>query len=443
MSGSTVSEILLADSLDDAVYLPLLEKLIGETEFLQDSPPEWLPQETRAANHVLDALRPYTVENGGPLIVELVEYEAGRGNVLITYPGKSADKCVSFVGSHLDVVPADPATWERPPFKLIVEGDRLYGRGTTDCLGHVAMITCLFAKLAQLKPDLDISVHAVFIASEEATAKPGVGVDGLMAAGQLAKLKGGPLFWVDSADTHPCIGTAGALTWHLTAHGKLFHSGLPHKTVNPIELGMEALKAIQDRFYRDFPAHPAEAEYKFQTPSTMKPTKLSSPKGGINQIPAECTISGDVRLTPFYTIEAVSAALTGYVAELNASITDLPARGPVSKYDIPALGVRGRLEITFGAEPAIGIACDLASPGLKALCDGIEVATGKKAEPYSIGGSLPLVDTLKTAGYDVQIVGFGLMSTYHAANEYCLLSGMKHGYTSFLHVIDALNKAAL
>ena len=107
---------------------------------------------------------------GGPLTVELVEYEAGRGNVLITYPGKT-DRCVSFVGSHMDVVPADPALWERNPFKLIVEGDKLYGRGTTDCLGHVAMITCLFVKLAQLKPDLDISVHAVFIASEEAEAK--------------------------------------------------------------------------------------------------------------------------------------------------------------------------------------------------------------------------------------------------------------------------------
>jgi hypothetical protein len=37
------------------------------------------------------------VENGGPLIVELVEYEPKRGNVLITYPGKT-DRTISFVG---------------------------------------------------------------------------------------------------------------------------------------------------------------------------------------------------------------------------------------------------------------------------------------------------------------------------------------------------------
>ena len=28
---------------------------------------------------------------------------------------------MAFVGSHLDVVPANPETWERNPFKLVVE----------------------------------------------------------------------------------------------------------------------------------------------------------------------------------------------------------------------------------------------------------------------------------------------------------------------------------
>ena len=28
---------------------------------------------------------------------------------------------IAFVGSHLDVVPANPANWDRNPFKLVVE----------------------------------------------------------------------------------------------------------------------------------------------------------------------------------------------------------------------------------------------------------------------------------------------------------------------------------
>ena len=52
-----------------------------------------------------------------------------------------------------------------PPFLLLLQGDKLYGRGTTDCLGHVALITELFIQLAQKKPKLKYSVVAVFIAA--------------------------------------------------------------------------------------------------------------------------------------------------------------------------------------------------------------------------------------------------------------------------------------
>lgn len=133
-------------------------------------------------------------EKGGPLTVERITFEEGRGNVIITYPGKT-DKTLGLVGrcaplacpqccehcetltcvvnlcSHLDVVPANPETWERNPFELSVEGDKLYGRGTTDCLGHVATITELFIQMAEAKVELDVTVAAVFIASEEAEAK--------------------------------------------------------------------------------------------------------------------------------------------------------------------------------------------------------------------------------------------------------------------------------
>lgn len=71
---------------------------------------------------------------------------------------------MSFVGSHLDVVPANPETWDRNPFELIREGDRLYGRGTTDCLGHVALITELFIQLAEKKIKLNTNLVAIFIA---------------------------------------------------------------------------------------------------------------------------------------------------------------------------------------------------------------------------------------------------------------------------------------
>ena len=88
---------------------------------------------------------------------------------------------------------------------------------------------------------------------EESCAVPGVGVDKLMEAGKLDCLKGGPIFWVDCADSHPCMGTAAATMWTLRIEGRLFHSGLPHKGINSVELAMEAVQYIQAKFYEDYP----------------------------------------------------------------------------------------------------------------------------------------------------------------------------------------------
>merc|ERR1712137_919018 len=320
----------------------------------------------------------------------------GRGNILLQYKG-SSEKSISFVGSHLDVVPANPEEWDRPPFELVEEGDRLYGRGTTDCLGHVALVTCLFLELAKQKPDLAVTVNAVLIASEEATC-PGVGIDELMNQGRLSHLKNGPIIWVDCADSQPCIGTAAAMPWHLEFTGKLFHSGLPHKAINSLEFGMEALA----------------------------------------QIPEYCKISGDVRLTPFYKPADVKTKVAQYVADIQANLNSLPTRG-VGRYELPDENIVGKISLEWG-ECLGGIACKRDSDGYRALRDAIALIKGK-AEPYAICGSLPLVDQLAEAGFDVQLTGFGLSSTYHALNEYANFSDMADGFKILATVIESMNKA--
>ena len=56
---------------------------------------------------------PYTTERGGPLVVRRETFVKGRGNVLIEYPCSKKDApYVSFVGCHLDVVPANPDDWD-------------------------------------------------------------------------------------------------------------------------------------------------------------------------------------------------------------------------------------------------------------------------------------------------------------------------------------------
>lgn len=423
--------------LNKESFVSLLTKLIGESKHLQNNPPELIPEEDRVVKHLLEVLSPLsTATGGGPLIINHATYYPNRGNLIVEYPGTEPGKVLSFVGCHMDVVTADPSDWDFDPFSLSIDGDKLRGRGTTDCLGHVALVTELMKKLGETKPKLKSTVVAVFIANEENSAITGVGVDSLVKEGLLNKLKDGPLYWIDTADKQPCIGTGGMIPWSLQATGKLFHSGLAHKAINAMELAMEALKEIQLRFYKDFPPHEKEKVYGFATPSTMKPTQWSYPGGGINQIAGECTICGDVRLTPFYSVTDCMKKLQEYVDDINANIEKLGTRGPVSKYALPEENIRGRLAITFN-EANPGLACDLNSRGFHVLCKATEEVVGH-CKPYSITGSLPLIRELQDEGFDVQTAGYGLLATYHAKNEYCLLSDMCEGYRVFTSIISQL-----
>ncbi|CAL0311616.1 unnamed protein product [Lupinus luteus] len=436
MGAATKLKETLGDLNKDS-FVPLLSKLIGESKYVQNNPPELIPEEDRVVNHVLDVLRPFsTATGGGPLILNHVTYFPGRGNLIVQYPGTVPGKILSFVGCHMDVVTADPNDWEFDPFTLGIEGDKLKGRGTTDCLGHVALVAELMRKLGETKPNLKSTVVAVFIANEENSAISGVGVDALVKDGLLDSLKQGPLFWVDTADKQPCIGTGGMIPWKLHVTGKLFHSGLVHKAINSLELAMEALKEIQLRFYKDFPPHPEEQVYGFATPSTMKPTQWSYPGGGINQVPGECTISGDVRLTPFYNVKDVMNKLQEYVDDINENIQKLETRGPVSKYVLHDENLRGSLTLSFN-EAKSGVACDVNSRGFHVLCKATEEVVGQ-VKPYSITGSLPLIRELQDDGFDVQICGYGIMATYHAQNEYCLFTDMSQGYQVFASIISQL-----
>ena len=69
----------------------------------------------------------------------------------------------------------------------------------------------------------------IYVCREESAKIVGVGVDALLKDGKLEGLKDGPVYWVDSADSQPCMGTASAVMWTLKCRGRLFHSGLPHK----------------------------------------------------------------------------------------------------------------------------------------------------------------------------------------------------------------------
>lgn len=179
----------------------------------------------------------------------------------------------------------------------------------------------------------------------------------------------------------------------------------------------------------------------------MKPTQMECAKGGLNQLPPWATISGDIRLTPFYDAAVVMEKVNGYVADLNKNIQYLPTRGPCSKYTLEGDDVdvkRGVLELKWSGDLAEvrsmeGIACNLKSPGLQAIIDATAKVKGKAA-PYAITGSLPLVREMQAAGFDIQISGYGLSKTYHADNEYASLQDIMDAYKILLLIVSCMDK---
>jgi acetylornithine deacetylase len=182
-------------------------------------------------------------------------------------------------------------------------------------------------------------------------------------------------------------------------------------------MATDALMYIESKFYADFPKHENEAKYNFSTQSTFKATRIHALTGSVNQIPGECTVEGDVRVTPFYNVSDVRVKLNSYIDEINADPTILHQNyhGPHSKYvlydDAGVITEKGKLELVFSSDGENGVACNLESPGFKALKSATEAIVGTVA-PYGIGGSLPLIRELQEKGFDVQIAGYGLSSRF-------------------------------
>ena len=132
--------------MNEKRFLTLLEKLIAVASGLQNNPAQGLiPKEDLASDLVMEVLKPFSKECGGPLEITRVSFVEGRGNLIVKLPGTGGPtKICSFVGSHLDVVPASADGWSRDPFKLEIDGDMLYGRGLIIIITVNTTDECIF-----------------------------------------------------------------------------------------------------------------------------------------------------------------------------------------------------------------------------------------------------------------------------------------------------------
>jgi len=399
-------------------FLKILEELISKTKHLQNSP-KHTPKEDEACNVVLKYLEPHK----DILEIEKLTYVKNRSNLIIKYKG-TTDKNIAFIGAHFDVVPADPEKWDFDPFKLTIKDDELYGRGTTDCLGHVALLTELLIQLAENKPKLKQNVIVVFIAAEE-FPKQGIGIDQIDKEGKIDFLKQSPCYWLDSADYGPTTGSKATGIWTLKAKGLSSHSGSPEKGVNAVSLGNEALKKLKDYFFSKYKLTKEDAKYKGFTDPTLSETWIEPRNVGTNIIPEEYLIKGDIRLTPSYDIDEVVEDLKNFISNLD--LKELPT-------NINQDFTKGSVEFIYDGGHG-GFKADLDSNTFKFCKQAIEEIHGS-SNPLASNGGLPLVDKLSEKGCDLLAIGFGREDKYHKDNESARLSDIKNGFKILGRIID-------
>lgn len=109
-----------------------------------------------------------TLAKNYPLVHERLELQKfNRYSLLYTWKGKHPELPALVFMAHQDVVPADPAQWEHPPFDGVIADGFVWGRGTLDNKNQ--LIGVLEAVEYLLKQDYqpDRTIYLAFGHSEE------------------------------------------------------------------------------------------------------------------------------------------------------------------------------------------------------------------------------------------------------------------------------------
>ncbi len=265
---------------------------------------------------------------------------AGAKANLVAVLGPAAPGGLILSG-HVDVVPfADQPGWSRDPLRTSADGDRLYGRGTSDMKGFIAQ--CLAALVQIDAAKLARPVVLLFTADEEIGC---LGAQRLVPA--LPELLGScplpKLAWIGE----PTLGRVfhahkGVVAFSVTVSGRGGHSSIPEAGANAIA-GAAEVAARLGRLQAERRAKPS-ARFAALFPEAPYTTlNLGTIHGGsaTNMIADSCVLSLSYRPLPdedpLALYDEIRARLLGEA--LRDPGSDLPLAVEVS----PALAAPGVL----------------------------------------------------------------------------------------------------
>jgi succinyl-diaminopimelate desuccinylase len=287
--------------------------------------------------------------------LRLDTFEEGRANLIARLGPREPGLLLS---GHLDVVPAgEESKWSHPPFEGVVEGGRLYGRGSADMKVGVAAMLKAIEATAKSGKRLRREVSFVATAGEEAGFD---GLKGLMERGLIPK--GGATFGVlgEPTNLRPVRAHKGTAVFRVTILGKGGHASSPRMGVNAIEKCADFIDALSAWRLK------VESTNEEQElgPTIATPTMVT---GGTksNVIPESCELIVDARWIPRHGTAFVERGLRSITSSLKRRDKEFDARVELL-YDTLSLSIPPDHPAVRLAESLSGFKSEVAPYGTEA-----------------------------------------------------------------------------
>ena len=177
-----------------------------------------------------DASAAWLAEAG--IDAQIHDAAAGRRSLVASIGPDTDDAMI--LSAHLDVVPADPAHWEHPPFDAVEADGCIWGRGTIDMKHMAAYGLAILRHLAPRQHELKRGLRLALVADEEA----GCDLGSLHLAehrpewlrgGVAITEVGGFTTHVEGKRVYPVQVAEKGFVWlRLHVHGIPGHGSMPH-----------------------------------------------------------------------------------------------------------------------------------------------------------------------------------------------------------------------
>ena len=181
-----------------------------------------------------------------------IEFAAHRMSLVAKIGSCSKDKpSICFTG-HVDVVPLGARTWKHEPFAGVIEGGKLYGRGSSDMKSGVAAFVVAAMKMANAARQ-GAGVTLIITAGEETGCE---GAFHLAASQEILDFLGpaGCFIVAEPTANEPLLGHKGAYWLRASTDGITAHGSMPERGDNAFYKLAKAALTLE-KFEFDTPAH--------------------------------------------------------------------------------------------------------------------------------------------------------------------------------------------